>query len=284
MERAWITANSPRAAVERERPTFAPEMKPIRMARAFMLIAWLGIGTVGVAQRNALYELPDAPEMTATNEKLTVEIWSDVVCPFCYIGKREFEHALARFAHREEVEVIWRSFELDPTAPERSEFDMYGMLVARYGGTRESAASRVAGVVERARSIGLEYHMDKAVIGSSFDAHRLLQYARTQGLGPQAKERLFRAYFTEGCHIADTEVLVRLATEIGLESAATRQVIASDRFTDAVRADEREARALGVQGVPFFVLDRRYAVSGAQVSDRFLEALQQAWEARKTGE
>ncbi|MBK9418489.1 MAG: DsbA family oxidoreductase [Flavobacteriales bacterium] len=211
---------------------------------------------------------------------MKVEIWSDVVCPFCYIGKREFERALAEFEHRDSVEVVWRSFELDPEAPPRSEHDMYGMLVAKYGGTRADAQARVQGVVDRARTVGLEYAMDKAVIGSSFDAHRVLQYAKTVAKGNAMKERLFKAYFTEGAHLADVPTLIRLASEVGLDGAAVAEMLTTIAFTDAVRKDEAEARQLGVRGVPFFALDRKFAVSGAQQSDAFLGALRQAWEAR----
>ena len=211
---------------------------------------------------------------------MTIEIWSDVVCPFCYIGKREFENALARFPHKVEVVVEWKSFELDPSAPQRSEHDMYGMLVAKYGGTRDDAKARVEGVVERAKSVGLEYQMDKAVIGNSFDAHRLIQLAKTKGKGAEAEERLFKAYFMEGAHLADHATLVRLAKEIGLEGKEVEGMLASTRFTEEVRADEREAQQLGVRGGPFFVIDRKYGVSGAQASDHFLSALEQAWKER----
>ncbi len=212
-----------------------------------------------------------------SNGKMKVEIWSDVVCPFCYIGKREFENALAQFEHRDQVEVIWRSFELDPRAPAKSEFDMYGMLMNKYGGTREDAKARVSGVVQRAKSIGLEYNMDKAVIGSSFDAHRLIQLAKEKGLGSEAEERLFKAYFTEGSHIADHPTLIRLGKEIGLEEKEVKQMLSSDRYTDAVREDERQAHLAGVRGVPFFLIDEKLSVSGAQQSATFLGALQQAW-------
>ncbi len=209
--------------------------------------------------------------------KMKVEIWSDVVCPFCYIGKREFESALAQFEHRDQVEVIWRSFELDPRAPAKSEFDMYGMLMNKYGSSREDAKARVSGVVQRAKSIGLEYNMDRAVIGSSFDAHRLIQLAKEKGLGSEAEERLFKAYFTEGAHIADHPTLIRLGKEIGLEEKEVKQMLSSDRFTDAVRGDERQAHLAGVRGVPFFLIDDKLSVSGAQQSATFLGALQQAW-------
>lgn len=211
---------------------------------------------------------------------MTIEIWSDVVCPFCYIGKREFESALEQFAHKAEVTVIWKSFELDPTAPTRSEFDMYGMLQSKYGGTREEAIARVQGVVDRAKTVGLDYQMDQAIIGSSFDAHRLIQFAKVQGKGAEAEERLFKAYFTEGVHLADHPSLVRLAREIGLNGEEVAALLASAQFTDEVRADEREAQQLGIRGVPFFVIDRKYGVSGAQQPAHFLGAMEQAWKER----
>ncbi|MCW5898775.1 MAG: DsbA family oxidoreductase [Flavobacteriales bacterium] len=211
---------------------------------------------------------------------ITVEILSDVVCPFCYIGKREFESALARFPERDQVRVIWRSFELDPGAPARSPHDMYGMLVEKYGGTRADAKARVDGVVQRARTVGLAYEMDKAIIGSSFHAHRVLQFAKTKGRGDAMKERLFRGYFMEGVHLADIATLVRLASEAGLDGTEVEQVLNGSAFADAVRADEQEARRIGVRGVPFFLIDERYTVSGAQTSEVFLNALGQAWQAR----
>lgn len=215
------------------------------------------------------------------NGKMKVEIWSDVVCPFCYIGKREFENALAEFPHRDSVEVIWRSFELDPRAPQRSELDMYGMLVEKYGGSRSDAKARVEGVVQRGRTVGIEYKMDIAVIGSSFDAHRLLQLAKTKGLGDVAKERLLKAYFTEGAHIADHSTLVRLGSEIGLTEKEVKAMLASKEFTEEVRKDERDAHLAGVRGVPFFLIDGEASVSGAQQSEVFLDALGNAWMSRK---
>ena len=220
----------------------------------------------------------DARQQTKMEKELVVEVWSDVVCPFCYIGKRELEAALARFPERDKVRVVWRSFELDPSAPTRSPEDMYGMLASKYGITREEASSRVQGVVDRARTVGLNYRMDIAVMGSSFDAHRVLQLAKSKGKGDAMKERLFKAYFCEGAHLADGPTLVRLAGEVGIETAEVTALLASDAFTDAVRTDEAEARRIGVRGVPFFVFDRRLSVSGAQHSSTFLGALQQAWD------
>lgn len=231
--------------------------------------------------------VPAKPDSTTTMttttpaaQLLTVEIWSDVVCPFCYIGKREFENALARFPHRDSVQVVWKSFELDPNAPARAEQDTYGMLSEKYGMTREQAMERTRGVRERAATLGLHYDFDKAVVGNSFHAHRLIQLAKTKGLGAEAEERLFNAYFTEGAHLADTATLVLLGTEIGLNAAEVEQMLAGDQFSDAVRRDEQEAQQIGVRGVPFFLLADKYTVSGAQSEEHFLGALGQAWAER----
>jgi predicted DsbA family dithiol-disulfide isomerase len=227
-------------------------------------------------------QLPSS--MTDTNNiphaPLTVEIWSDVLCPFCYIGKREFENALARFPHKDKVQVEWKSFELDPNAPVKSEEDSYGMLARKYGMSREDAKTRVAGVAARAKSVGLAYNFDKAVIANSFQAHRLIQLAKTKGLGAAAEERLFQAYFSDGAHIGDTGTLVRLGTEIGLDAKEVTEMLASDAFSEAVRTDEYEAQQFGIRGVPFFAIDRKYGISGAQSADHFLGALEQAWKER----
>ena len=213
-------------------------------------------------------------------DSMKVEIWSDVLCPFCYIGKREFEHALAQFAHKDDVEVIWKSFELDPNAPVNNEKDMYDLLASKYGRTREETITNVRSVVERADSVGLAYEMDRAIPTNSFDAHRLLQYAKSVGKGDAMKERLLKAYFMEGAHIGDHQQLKTLADDVGLDTAKVTQLLASDAYTDEVRNDEREAQEIGVRGVPFFVVDRRYAVSGAQSNEHFLEVLNKAWEER----
>lgn len=238
------------------------------------LLACCGLVLLTSGQDSAMV----ARQQTKMEKELVVEVWSDVVCPFCYIGKRELEAALARFPQRDKVRVVWRSFELDPNAPTRSPEDMYGMLASKYGITREEASSRVQGVVDRARTVGLDYRMDIAVMGSSFDAHRVLQLAKSKGKGDAMKERLFKAYFCEGAHLADGPTLVRLAGEVGIEAAEVTALLASDAFTEAVRTDEAEARRIGVRGVPFFVFDRRLSVSGAQHCSTFLGALQQAWD------
>jgi predicted DsbA family dithiol-disulfide isomerase len=202
-----------------------------------------------------------------------VEIWSDVVCPWCYIGKRRFESALAQFEHRDDVEVEWKSFELDPSAPV-SRGPTLEHLARKYGITEEQARGmhqRMEGV---AAELGLEYHLDETQGGNTFDAHRLLQAAKAAGLGDAMKERLMRAYFSEREPVAEREVLARLGTEVGVEDA--EEILASDAFADAVRSDEREARLLGIAAVPFFVIDRYYGIEGAQPPEVILAALRQA--------
>ncbi|HKV85576.1 MAG TPA: DsbA family protein [Ktedonobacterales bacterium] len=206
-----------------------------------------------------------------------VEIWSDVVCPWCYIGKRRFETALAQFPHRDEVEVTYRSFQLDPDAPSHSEGTITEALASKYGVSRaqaEAMNSRVSGI---AAQEGLDYHLETARRANTFTAHRLIHFAGARGRQHEMKERLLRAYFTESADIGDIETLVRLAVEIGLEAEEVREALAGDAYADAVRADERRARMLGITGVPFFVIDEKYGVSGAQPAELFMDALTQAW-------
>ena len=215
-----------------------------------------------------------------TGQPLTIEVWSDVVCPFCYIGKRELERALAEFPHKDSVQVVWRSYELDPDAPPRTGQSTIAMLMERYGISEAEARNRVQGVVDRAAGLGLRYNMEKTVVGSSFDAHRLLQYAKSEGADGQVAERLFRAYFTEGRHLADRAFLLQLAKEEGLNERSFNSDMEGEGWAAEVRADEREAARLGVRGVPFFVFDRRFAVSGAQPQETFRMALEKAWAER----
>jgi predicted DsbA family dithiol-disulfide isomerase len=206
-----------------------------------------------------------------------VEIWSDVVCPWCYIGKRRFESALAEFGHRDEIEVRWRSFELDPTAPRRRELPTSEHLAQKYGMTVEQAVAAQENVSGLAAAEGLDYHLESSIGGNSFDAHRLLQLAAAHGVQDELKERLLSAYFIESEAIGDREVLGRLAVDAGLDEDEVAELLAGDRFGDAVREDERLARELGINGVPFFAIDNRYGVSGAQPAEVILAALNEAW-------
>jgi predicted DsbA family dithiol-disulfide isomerase len=208
---------------------------------------------------------------------MKVEIWSDVVCPWCYIGKRRFEGALARFAHRDQVEVVWRSFELDPKAPRQHTGDMVSLLASKYGRSPAQAQSMLDQVTATAAKDGLKFDLAASRGGNTFDAHRVLHLAAEHGLQGAAKERFLAAYFTEGRSIGDRDTITALATEVGLDATETRSVLESDRFATEVRNDERDASRLGVQGVPFFVMDRKFGVSGAQPVEALLQALEQAW-------
>jgi predicted DsbA family dithiol-disulfide isomerase len=207
-----------------------------------------------------------------------VEIWSDVVCPWCYIGKRRFEAALAGFEHRDEVEVVWRSFELDPSArPETTSASYRDRLAAKYGRTPAQAQQMLDSMTETAATVGLDFHFEKAVHANTVAAHQVIHLAAERGVQDAVKERLLRAYFTEGADINDVDTLARLGAEAGLEADEVRSALAEQRLVQAVRADEDQARALGISGVPFFVVDRRYGVSGAQAPETLLEVLRRAW-------
>lgn len=207
---------------------------------------------------------------------MKVEIWSDVVCPWCYIGKRRFERALARFPHADEVEVEWRSFQLDPEREPGVHPPLAEYLAKKYGQTVEQARAMNAHITGLAAAEGLEYHLDRYVVANTFDAHRLTKLAAERGLGPQLHERFLHAQMSEGATMDDHETLVRLAAEVGIPEADSRRVLASDAYADAVNADLREVLALGGSGVPFFVIDRAYGISGAQSEETFLRALEQA--------
>ena len=211
---------------------------------------------------------------------MTVEIWSDVVCPWCYVGKRRFEHALDQFGHRDDVELTWRSFQLDPGAPPERRHSGAEHLAAKYGMSVEQAEQSNAQMTELAAAEGLEYHLDRTRGGNSFDAHRLIHLAAARGRQDAMKERLMRAYFTEGEPVGNRETLVRLATEVGLDEVEARSALEGEAYADTVHADEELAARIGIRGVPYFVLDRRYGVSGAQPSELLLQALEKAWEAR----
>ncbi|MEX2290106.1 MAG: DsbA family oxidoreductase [Mycobacteriales bacterium] len=209
---------------------------------------------------------------------MRVEIWSDVVCPWCYIGKRRFEQALAAFPHRDEVEVVWRAFELDGQAPPERVGDYAEMLAAKYGCSVEHGQEMIDTMTANAAQEGLDFRFDRARVGNTFDAHRLLHLAAERGLQDAVKERLLLATFTEGEPIGDAETLVRLVAEAGLDADEARAVLADGRYADEVRADERDAQRFGISGVPFFVVDRTYGVSGAQPADVLRALLDKAWE------
>jgi predicted DsbA family dithiol-disulfide isomerase len=208
---------------------------------------------------------------------MKIEIWSDVVCPWCYIGKRRFEQALAQFEHAEDVEVTWRSFELDPGAPPVRTESHAEHLARKYGVSAAQVEAMDVRLVGEARKEGLEFHLGESKSGNTFDAHRLIHLAARTGRAAAMKERLLRAYFTEGVAIGERAELVRLAAEAGLDEADVKAMLSSDRLADEVRADEARARAFGISGVPFFAIDERYGVSGAQPAEVLLDVLQQAY-------
>jgi predicted DsbA family dithiol-disulfide isomerase len=208
---------------------------------------------------------------------MQVEIWSDVVCPWCYLGKRRFERALESFEHSDEVAVTYRSFELDPTAPPGVTTPTVQLLASKYGMSPDEATAAQRQMEQRAAADGLTFRMDGLVSGNTRDAHRLLQLARARGRQAEMVERLHRAYFTEQDSVFDHASLSRLAVDAGLDADDVSKVLAGDAYGDAVDADEKTARSLGATGVPFFVIERRYGISGAQSPAIIARALNQAW-------
>ncbi|MEU8676481.1 DsbA family oxidoreductase [Streptomyces sp. NPDC048560] len=212
---------------------------------------------------------------------MRVEIWSDIACPWCYIGKARFEKGLAEFAHRDEVEVVHRSFELDPGRAKGDTAQVIDMLAQKYGRTREQARAMEANVAGNAQAEGLAYRTEGRDHGSTFDIHRLLHLAKARGRQDELLDLAYRANFAEERSVFDDGVLVELGVEAGLDRDEVLAVLADPgAYADDVRADEREAAELGANGVPFFVLDRRYGISGGQPSEVFLKALEQAWKDR----
>lgn len=210
--------------------------------------------------------------------KLKIEIWSDVMCPFCYIGKRRIENALDQFPNKEHVEIEWKSFQLDPTTKSQPGKSTYDYLAERYGRDRQWSIEMHNNIVQQAKADGLEYNFDKAIIANSFDAHRLSHLAKKHGVGNALEELIFKAYFTEGKDVADHNTLIDLGISVGLDATEISAMLNSDLFADAVQKDIAEAQQIGVSGVPFFVMDRKYAVSGAQPLEVFTETLQKTWD------
>jgi predicted DsbA family dithiol-disulfide isomerase len=211
---------------------------------------------------------------------MDIEIWSDIACPWCYVGKRRFEAALARFEHRDDVRVTWRSFELDPSAPPERDGDRAARIAEKYGITVDRAREMEKQMTETAAGEDLDFRFDIQRSGATFDGHRVVHLAAEHGLGDAMKERLLRAYFSEGELMSDHETLIRLATEVGLDPDETRQMLTSDRFAEEVREDERTATAFGISAVPTFVIDRAIGASGAHPPEALLELLNEGWARR----
>ncbi len=210
-------------------------------------------------------------------KQMKVEIWSDVVCPFCYMGKRKFEMALERFEHKDKIEVEWKSYILNPDMSKTEPVNTLDHLAERKGMAPAQVKDMFAQITRAGKEVGLEYNFDKSLSVNTFDAHRFLHYAKSQGKSNEAEETLFRAHFTDGLNVADHEVLATLGEEIGLDADAVRTTLKGNEFAEAVDTDIYESRQIGVRGVPFFVLNRKYAVSGAQEPAAFLEALNKSY-------
>ncbi len=212
---------------------------------------------------------------------MQVEIWSDVVCPWCYLGKRRFEQALSEFGHSGDVQVVYRSFELDPAAPTGTTTPTVELLADKYGMSPAQASQAQREMEERAAGDGLTFRMEGLRRGSTRDAHRLTQLAKDRGRQAEMVERLHRAYFTEEDSVFDHEALTRLSVEVGLDRDEVAEVLASDAYGDQVDTDEAMARAIGATGVPLFVIDRKYGISGAQPAGTITQVLERAWEERE---
>lgn len=211
------------------------------------------------------------------NSMMKVDIWSDIRCPFCYIGKHAFDRGLEQFPHSEQIEVVWHSFELDPFLKTQPDLNLYDYVGELKGLSPEDVAEMHIRVSEMGESQGVSFQFERAVVANSLHAHRLIQFAKTKGLADKTEEALFAAYFTQGVNIDDREALVKIGTGIGLQEPELREQLFSDQLTAEVRADERRAASIGIRGVPFFVFNDKYAVSGAQAPEVFLNTLKTAW-------
>lgn len=211
-------------------------------------------------------------------ENMKIEVWSDFVCPFCYIGKRRLEEALNQFLHKDQVEIEFKSFELDQNAPENSGKSIHEVLATKYGMSVEEAKNANAGVGQQAASVGLTFNFDNMKPTNTFDAHRLAKFAKSHDKEREMTEKLLYGYFTESKHLGDYEVLADIAEAVGLDRTETLKVL-NDKNTYAndVRIDEGIAQQYGISGVPYFVINQKYAISGAQPTETFLGALQQVW-------
>jgi len=210
--------------------------------------------------------------------KLKVQIWSDIMCPFCYIGKRRMEEALTLFEHNDSVEIEWKSFQLDAGFIPSPEDNVVEHLAEKYRKDSDWAQNMVDDMTQNAKSVGLDFHFEKAILANSHNAHRLLHLAKKDNLANELEELLFKAYLTDGKDLNNLDILSELGIEAGLEAEAVAQVLHSNTYSAAVKQDIQQANAVGVQGVPFFVFDNKYAISGAQPATAFLQTLEKVWQ------
>ena len=208
---------------------------------------------------------------------MKVEIWSDFVCPFCYLGKAKFEKALQGFSNKENVEVVFKSFELDPSASKMAEGSLSELIAKKYGITIKQAQENNERITAQAKEVGLIYNLDTATPVNTLNTHRLFQFAKSLGKGDEIMSALFKAYFTDSKNLSDINTLTEISKEIGLEESSVQDILSSDKCTYEVRAEEKEAEVIGVTGVPFFLIDNKYSISGAQPVEVFEDALKKAW-------
>lgn len=207
---------------------------------------------------------------------MNVEIWSDIACPFCYIGKHNFEKAVESLYHHENIEVEWKSFELDPNAQRDYEDDLYTLLANKYGQTRDWAINSADNMKEKGKELGLVFNFDDTISTNTFNAHRLIHLAKSCELQNEAEEALFEAYFRDGRHIGNPETLMEIGLEIGLKKTDIASMLNSDLFANEVRADEQQSQQYGIRGVPFFVINKKYGISGAHPISHFKEVIEKA--------
>lgn len=210
--------------------------------------------------------------------KMKIEIWSDVMCPFCYIGKKRFDTALGKFPHKDEVDVEWKSYQLNPHLTTQADKNINEYLAEHKGISIEEARSLNEHVTAMAAEVGLTYKMDEAVVANSFMAHRMTHFAKTKGKQSELEELLFKSYFTEGKNIDDLETLLQLGEEIGLDKNELKSILEGNQFAEDVQKDIYEAHQVGLKGVPFFVYNNQYGISGAQPKELFEQTLQQAYD------
>lgn len=209
---------------------------------------------------------------------MKVEIWSDYVCPFCYIGRRRFEKSLEKFPHRQHVSVEYKSYELAPDAVIDPNIKYYDSLATKFGISIEEAILSSVRISRQAKEMGLSFNFERMRPTNTFDAHRLAKFAAKQGKGKEMTERLLRGYFTDALHISDNEILVKLAAEIGLDSFKVKRLLEAEYYSAKVREDEDDAKSMGIKIVPFFVFNEKHAVSGLQTVEMFTTILEQLWE------
>ncbi|RKS99618.1 DsbA family protein [Flavobacterium sp. 123] len=212
------------------------------------------------------------------NHTLNIQIWSDIMCPFCYIGKRRIEEALQNFRHKDSVTIEWKSFQLDANFIAAPDDNIIDHLAEKYRKDRDWAQTMIDNMTQNAKNAGLDFHFEKAILANSFHAHRLLHLAKKYNLANELEELLFKAYLTDGKNVNDLDTLSKLGKEVGIDSEEIKQVLESNEYTKEVQQDIEQAQFIGVQGVPFFVFDNKYAISGAQPATTFLQTLERVWQ------